>query len=155
MNDIFILHDRNYQYFSLVDIEDREKVLAHKWNYDKTKKDFAFVELGKKTYLHELLSGEKFIDHINRVRFDNRKRNFRKTNGNATIMGANSDKRKSNKTGYKGVCWDKLRQKFKAQLMLHRTQLFLGRFDDPIDAAKAYDAAAKKYFGEYAVLNFP
>ena len=38
--------------------------------------------------------------------------------------------------------------------MIDRKQINIGRFDDPIEAAKAYDRIAKERLGEFAYLNF-
>ncbi len=55
---------------------------------------------------------------------------------------------------YKGVCWDEERGKWLAQISTKGMYRFLGRFDDEIDAAEAYDNAARELFGEHAFLNF-
>jgi hypothetical protein len=60
----------------------------------------------------------------------------------------------NNKSGYKGVCWDKLRKKWKVTISLNDKTINLGRFDDITEAAKTYDEKAKELFGEFANLNF-
>lgn len=56
---------------------------------------------------------------------------------------------------YKGVTWNRRRNKWVAQIMARGEIKFLGGFEDEINAGKAYDEAAKKYHGEFANLNFP
>ncbi len=55
---------------------------------------------------------------------------------------------------YKGVCWDDRRGKWLAQINKDGKHHHLGRFNDEIDAADAYDNAARELFGEHAYLNF-
>jgi hypothetical protein len=54
---------------------------------------------------------------------------------------------------YKGVCWYKNNKKWKAAIMVNRKTIHLGYFADEQSAAAAYNAAAVKYFGEFARLN--
>ena len=59
-----------------------------------------------------------------------------------------------NEGRYRGVSWNTKIQKWVAQIAPNRKNICLGRFDDPIDAAQAYDAAAIKHFGKRAITNF-
>lgn len=94
------------------------------------------------------------VDHINRNGLDNRKANLRVVtpleNGwnKAKQRGKHSSK-------YKGVNWVRRDKKWQAKIQANGSPISLGAFDDEIDAAKAYDEAAKKFHGEFAVLNFP
>jgi predicted protein tyrosine phosphatase len=56
---------------------------------------------------------------------------------------------------YKGVTWDSARKIWKAEIMCPsgRLRKFLGRYQDELAAARAYDEAALKHFGRFARLN--
>jgi hypothetical protein len=60
--------------------------------------------------------------------------------------------RPNNTTGYRGV--SPLRGRFQAQITFDWKNIYLGVFTDPRKAARAYDRAAKKYFGDAARTNF-
>lgn len=61
---------------------------------------------------------------------------------------------RNNGSGYKGVRRDKKNRKYKVQIIVDGHAVHAGYFDDPVEAAKAYDIAARRYFGEFAKTNF-
>ncbi|MCK4959402.1 MAG: hypothetical protein KAT00_08370 [Planctomycetes bacterium] len=62
---------------------------------------------------------------------------------------------RSGKSRYKGVHWSEERGRFRATITFHGKRVHLGYFRDEVKAAKAYDKAARKHYGEFAYLNFP
>lgn len=66
----------------------------------------------------------------------------------------NRAKLKTNTSGYIGVSKHKASGKFAANIRVSGKAIYLGLFVDPIEAARAYDQAAKFHHKEFAVLNF-
>lgn len=61
-----------------------------------------------------------------------------------------------NTSGFRGVSWDKHNRRYVAFIHPHDgKQEYLGSFENKEMAARAYDTAARRYFGEKATLNFP
>jgi hypothetical protein len=72
----------------------------------------------------------------------------------ATLNNANSKKRLGTTSRFKGVSWESFTGRWRAQIRNAGKSFSLGRFADEIEAAKAYDAAAREQFGEFALTNF-
>ena len=93
------------------------------------------------------------VDHINGDRLDNRRFNLRLCTNQQNQM--NKTKRVGSSSRFKGVYFQKTSRKWVAAIQKDRKLKHIGLFSDELDAARAYDAAAKEAFGEFAWLNFP
>lgn len=97
-----------------------------------------------------LRPGEE-VDHINGNPLDNRRANLRL----ATRAQNARNSRGWSSSGFKGVYWHKRRSRWQTEIRYNGQKRFLGYFDTPIEAARAYDDAARELYGEFAALNFP
>lgn len=108
-------------------------------------------------WLHRLINKTPVgmeTDHINRNGLDNRRSNLR----SATRSQNATNYKRNPKSGYRGVYFSVAKLKYKRYLCVIQVKgksKFIGNFKDKLGAATAYDKAAIKYHGEFAVLNFP
>lgn len=72
---------------------------------------------------------------------------------NKTTQAENSRIRKDNSTGYRGVSYDTKSGKYKVQIQVSKKKVYLGRFDNIVDAALSYDNYVKS-IGSNHTLNF-
>ena len=144
--------------YTLVSICDKHLLENQIWSHDGS--DGYAIASSKEYYgkLHcyvlKYFGSKYIIDHKNRKRYDNRRFNLRKAKRSDNSHNAGVSVR--NKTGYKGVSIKKQTGRYKAAIKPNAKskEIHLGYFDTAIEAAIAYDTAARKYHGEFAFLNF-
>jgi hypothetical protein len=151
-------------YFAIVDPQDYQRLSRYKWRLCRTRgKNVLYAERsirlpgGKyaRILMHRQLieAPEGYvIDHINGCGLDNRRANLRL----ATVaQNAWNSKKRNPRSGYKGVWFAADKGLWRAAIVYHGRRVHIGYFGDKIDAAKAYDIAAIKYYKEFARLNLP
>lgn len=115
---------------------------------------------GSSVYAHRVIAermigrkllGAERVDHINGNGTDNRRENLRVVTHAQNLMNRPGWRKSSSK--YKGVTFYKRDHKWQAKICPSGKTMHLGYFDQELDAAKAYNAAAMQHFGKYAVLN--
>lgn len=139
---------------SLIDNNFKFLLKKYKWTWN-SKTGFIVKCKGKTLYLHRLITNcpdNKVVDHINGKRYDNRISNLRICT--QTQNTKNQCKPKNNTTGYKGVVKSHHKSRpWCAQIKVNYKRINLGYYKNKKDAAKAYNDAAVKHFGEFANVN--
>lgn len=144
---------------AIVDAEDWLELSHYRWQattkggktwYAK-RRDIA---TGKQISMHRQITGAlpgEDVDHLNADGLDNQRSNLRRCSHQENT--ARRRKLKPSTSAYKGVT--KGGYRWRAQLFPRGKHIDLGYFKDEVEAAKAYDAEARKHYGEFALLNFP
>lgn len=152
MKKIALGGKRGKDKFALVDDEDYERVNSLKWYVDTC--GYARNDtIGRCRRMHNLVMGEKGVDHINRDKLDNRRTNLRKASQRQNTY--NNSNGCYGKSQYKGVQY--------LERNAHRKWVALARKDGKIkiagyfrtetEAALAYNRLAVELYGEFAYLN--
>jgi hypothetical protein len=89
-----------------------------------------------------------YVDHINGNGLDNRRSNLRQCTKSENQW--NSRIQSNNTSGFKGVDWSKLKNKWRAKIKVGGVRIELGYFDDIEMASEAVAAARIKLHGEFA-----
>jgi hypothetical protein len=155
--------DLGESYFTIVEPRDYYQIRRFKWCVWGNGSKFYAVRImvtgpgkTKVMYLHrQILNAPKgvLVDHRNRDPLDNRRENLRFATQSENMQ--NRGKRKNGTSKFIGVWFVKVKGKWESRITHKGKLIYIGSFDSEIAAAKAYDAAAKKYHGEFARLNFP
>lgn len=148
-----VLFNKNNPFDVFIDKEDFERVSKYKWRVSTN----GYVVLAKKgtLYLHRFILKAKIgsiVDHINLNKLDNRKQNLRFVNKKYNETNKLKTKIKTS-SKYKGVHFENYTQKYRAAVKCNGKIYRLGRFNNEIDAAKAYNKKALELFGKFVRLN--
>ena len=150
-------------YLALIDADDLVALSSTSWRASlssnshqvKAVRNSTPDEHGKRhtVYMHRQLmepTDAKDVDHKDQHRFfgfrlvDNRRENLR--NVTSSQNNANQRPQVGCSSRFKGVCWNKQNEKWKAQIKINHRQIYLGYFTNEAEAALAYNTAHQLYF---------
>lgn len=142
--------------FALVDASDYERINRFAWHCTTApgRSAYAKRQVSRGVFMpmqNEVLSAQpgEIVDHIDRNGLDNRRSNLRRATPSQNQF--NSKRRRDNTSGYKGVCT--ARKRWRAEIKANGKRIRLGTFGTPEEAARAYNAAALRLHGQFALLN--
>jgi hypothetical protein len=133
---------------------DREDLIKFGLCYARIVQGYVLVCVkGKWELLHRAIMDfpQGQVDHRNRDKLDCRKSNLREATHAQNITNRLCSD--LNTSGYKGVHWNKRKQRWTARITHNGRRFFLGNFKTAEEAAIIYNEAAKKYHQEFCGLN--
>lgn len=145
--------------FALIDKKDFNRIKNYKWCvcHLERRQCYAVSRINGKVipmhrFLLNLTNPKIQSDHKDGNGLNNQRYNIRIATNQQNSMNQRLQLRpKSSK--YKGVTWDKNRNKWMTKIKFNQKGIHLGRFKTQEEAALAYNKKAKELFGKFANLN--
>lgn len=139
----------------LILIDDADHAWLSKYRWSLNSSGYPQASGGK--LLHRMITGAQkgeYVDHVHQNPLDCRRSELRLCRQSQNL--ANRRKQANRSSQYKGVSWHKQHQKWQVRITSRQTGrlLHIGYFTDEVQAAKAYDDAARAQYGEFALTNF-
>lgn len=146
--------------YAIVDDADAKLVAGYSWRgvisgsalYAHT--DMFIDGKWRTVRMHRLIMGatpSQLIDHKNRDGLDNRRDNLRVATRSQNRQ--NAKQKSDSTTKYKGVRKSDSGYQWQASISVNGKRITLGGFSTQLEAARAYNDAATKHFGEFSKLN--
>lgn len=140
-------------HFALVDDEDFATVSLYRWS---GKAGYAratiYVDGRKKClYMHRLIMGAgpgQMVDHRDMNGLNNQRSNLRFCSKSENMHNCRGRKSRKDTIPYKGVNRSKLR--YNAMIRVRGVRHYLGHFRTAEEARDAYNAAERRFFGEFS-----
>jgi len=134
-----LVDDADYDYLSLIT-----------WHATEKKEGLFYAQSNRVGLMHRFIMAPMvghIVDHIDHNTLNNQKSNLRVCKLSHNAM----NRMTRNKTGFKGVYSNG--RCITAQIKVNDKRIYLGVFKNTKEAASAYNEAATKYYGEYAMIN--
>jgi hypothetical protein len=146
---------------TIVDQDVAESLVGRKWyaslqdGHPYAKQSFKISGVTSTRFLHRVIVNAPRgmqVDHINRNTLDNRRENLRICTKREQAF--NKRKRCDGLgSSFKGVYKARKSDRWTARIRFDGKAQWLGTYDTEIEAAAAYNVAAKSFHGEFAFLN--
>lgn len=133
---------------TIFDAEDAPLVRRYKWCLTD-----GYIKNNQWPLAGFIMGRQKWVDHINGDRLDNRKSNLRPVDREQNSRNVSVQNRKKS-SKYKGV-WktETVSKPWRANIKMRGQNFYIGRFKTEEEAAWMYDQYALELFGVYARTN--